>query len=289
MTPGPWLVIGAAGLVGSHVRGALRDRPTIATYHRTRAPDALRLDVTDRAAVRALIQASRPSVIVLAAGDAYVERCEREPMLTRRVNIEGTSHVAEAARDVGATLVYFSSEYVFDGAKTEYREDDPVSPINEYGRQKVEAERIVGSTDAHLICRISGAYGWEPLGKNFVCQLIDALRVGRRFRVPNDQLITPTPVGDLARAVRDLIERGHVGTWHVAGPTILGRDEFAYAIAEVFGLPRELIDPVPTNELGLMARRPRCGLRDDRLASVLGRRLSAPRTALERMRRTQRV
>lgn len=214
---------------------------------------------------------ARPGTILLAAADPYVERCEREPAATRRVNVDGTRHVAEAAAEVGSTLVVFSSEYVFDGTRGSYAEEDATGPLNEYGRQKVELEQIAKVSGPHLICRTSGVFGLEEPRKNFVLQLVDALRAGRPFPVAADQIITATHAASLGRAVVELLDRGMRGTFHVAGPERLGRADFARRVAWAFGLDPAGLHVVRTSELGLAAQRPlHAGLLDDKLRTALG-------------------
>lgn len=277
-----WLLLGASGLVGGHLRAALAGRRVVAMSHRTTLPGVARVDLSDRAAVRAAVRDARPDVVIVAAADAFVERCEREPAATRAVNVAGLRAIADAADD--ATLVVFSSEYVFDGTRGPYGEDDPVAPINEYGRQKVEIEAIARERARHLVLRISGVYGWSGARTSFVAQLVDALRAGRRFVVPSDQVITPTPAPDLAATVVTLVDDDVRGTLHAAGPEILPRPEFARRAAEAFGLDPGLLDAVPTDALGLAAPRPRgAGLRTDRLRA-LGRSLPPSRDGLAAMR-----
>lgn len=267
----PYLLIGAAGLVGGHLHRALHGREVVATYHRSVVAGGVALDITDRDAVRRLVTKTRPGTILLAAADPYVERCEREPAATRRVNVDGTRHVAEAAAEVGSTLVVLSSEYVFDGTSGAYSEDDLPAPLNEYGRQKVAIEEIARLSGEHLICRTSGVFGDEPERKNFVLQLVDAVRAGRAFTVPSDQVITPTDAESLSRAVIELVERGYRGTFHVAGPQHLARPEFARRVIAAFGLDPAGLRVAPTADIGLKARRPlRAGLRDDKLRAALG-------------------
>ena len=129
-----WLLIGASGLVGAHLRVALTGRDAVVTSHRTPVPDGVALDVTDPAAVAQVLRESRPDVVVVTVTE-HTERCERDPKATRLVNVDGLRRVAEGAPD--ALLVVFSSEYVFDGVRGPYSEEDAVAPINEYGRQKV--------------------------------------------------------------------------------------------------------------------------------------------------------
>lgn len=264
------VVIGAAGLVGRHVRAALEEG-ALATSWRTQAPDALPLDITDPVAVREFLREHRPAAIVLAAAEASVEACELEPDRTRRVNVEAARVVAEEASRTNALVVAFSSEYVFDGTGGPYSEEAPVNPINEYGRQKVAMEGIVRSVPRHLICRTSGVFGREASRKNFVLQLVDRLRAGEPFAVPSDQLITPTYAPDLARAVVALMTRGVTGTVNVCGPQILARTDFATMAASAFGLEASLLRPTPTVGLGLRAPRPlAAGLIDGRLRELVG-------------------
>lgn len=280
----PVLLIGAAGLVGRHLRAAFRPRRMVATYHSTPVERGVRLDVCDQQAVRQVVEDVRPDAILLAAAEPHVERCEREPEATRRVNVDAPRAIAAEAERVGALLVVFSSEYVFDGSKGLYREDDATAPLNEYGRQKVELEEIARGVRRHLVCRTSGAFGVEPAGKNFVYQLMRSLRAGAPFTVPSDQLITPTYAEALAEAVSALVEAGTTGTVHVVGPRVLPRPAFAETICDVFGLDPGMLVRRPTKELGLAAARPRrAGLADERIRDVLGHPLIDPEEGLRRM------
>src|SRR5438309_7091784 len=272
MRDGPnarWLLLGASGLVGTHLQGALRERNVVMTSNRSQVPGAVTLDLTDGAATAGVIGETGPDMVAVTAAKAFVEECEREPEATRAINVDAVRRVAEAAPD--ALLVVLSTEYVFDGKAGPYVEDDAVGPINEYGRQKVALEAIARERAAHLVCRVSGVYGWSAARLSFVHQLVDRLRAGRRMRVPSDQVITPTPAPDLAAAIVELVDRGARGTFHAAGPEILSRPEFARRGAETFGLDPALLDMRTTADLGLAAPRPlRAGLRTDKLRTLLG-------------------
>ncbi len=278
------LLVGAAGLVGSHVRAALAGRDVVATFHHRPIDGGVFLDVTDAAAVRGLVAATRPTAVVLAAADPYVERCELEPEATWRINVDAAATVRDSAREHDALFVVFSSEYVFDGTAGTYREDDERRPLNEYGRQKVALEDLARELPRHLVLRISGVFGRQSAGRNFVLQLLDAVRAGQEFDVPSDQLITPTDAISLGRAVVELVDGGHVGVFHAAGPEILRRTEFARLVLDAFGLPPSLLRARPTAELGLAASRPlRAGLSVQKLRDALGHGLEAPSAALARL------
>jgi len=278
------LLIGAGGLVGSHLRRTFSGSSVTAAYHGTAPEDGVPLDIADHDAVRRTIRETKPDVILLAAADAYVERCEREPAATRLVNVDAPRVIAGESKAVGTLLVVFSSEYVFDGRAGAYGEDDERRPINEYGRQKVQLEDLALATGRGLVCRTSGVFGMDPRRKNFVCQLVDRLRRDEMFDVPSDQLITPTYVPALAKAVLKLVRLRHDGIVHVAGPGIMGRFEFAKVAARSFGLRPELLQPRPTAELGLVAPRPmRCGLKVDRRRQLVGADLTSVEVGLREM------
>lgn len=276
---GPVLVIGAAGLVGGQIADALGGR-AVTTYFQRGPADGEKLDIRDADAVNTVIARVRPAAVILAAADPFVERCERDPAGTRAVNVEGTANVRRATSRNDALLVVFSSEYVFDGSAGSYAEGDQIRPVNEYGRQKAEVEEIA-RTGAHLVCRTSGVFGRDERRRNFVLQLVDALREGREFVVPSDQVITPTYAPSLAAAVVELLDGGHEGTFHACGPRVLSRVEFAHLAARAFDLAAELIVPRPTTELGLVAPRPLgAGLSDAKLRAALGHALTDPDAAL---------
>lgn len=278
-----FLVIGADGLVGRHIAAALGNVEVVRTY-RGDVAEGLKLDITDSGAVRQVTRDARPDVVFLAAADAYVERCEREPVETRRANVEAARVVAASTKESGALLVVFSSEYVFEGDAGPYSEEAERKPINEYGRQKVALEDIALATGRGLVCRTSAVFGEDPKRKNFVCQVADRLRLGQPFDVPSDQLVTPTYAPALARAIIELTRNGQRGTYHVAGPDVMSRLHFAEEIAAVYDLDASLLRPRATSELGLAARRPkRAGLDTRKVRVALGHPLTAAADALREL------
>lgn len=279
------LIIGASGLVGSALREVFPD--AVGTYYRAPAAGLEPLDITDAAAVRALVARVRPELVLLPAAQPNVDRCEREPGESARVNVDGTRNVAEAAADAGARLVFFSTDYVFDGSAGPYAPDAAPAPINVYGRHKLEAERVVSRTSAdHLIVRACGVYGYQPEGKNFVMALARLARAGDTMRVPDDQWGTPTLAANMAEAVRELALAGHRGIVHPVGPDYLTRIDFARLAAEVFGYDSGFLRPVSTPELDQPARRPLRGGVDNRSTqALLGTRLLGAREGLAIVKR----
>lgn len=274
-------MVGASGLVGSALMRRLGGS-AVGTY-RTRPRDGLRaLDAGDPAAIAALLEEVRPTVLFFPAAEANVDWCEEHPDGSWERNVVPAICALAAAARSGTRFVFFSSDYVFDGESGPYGEDDPPAPIQVYGRHKLEIEaQVLGA--GGTVVRTTTVYGEETPSKNFVLRLIGRLRAGERVTVPSDQLSTPTWVDDLSAAAIAVADRG--GVWHVAGPALLARDELARIAARVFGLDGSLIDAVPTSALRQVAARPlRGGLRTTKLASALGRDLLAPDEALTLLR-----
>jgi dTDP-4-dehydrorhamnose reductase len=281
-----YVVVGASGLVGSHLAVALADRD-VTLVSRSGGPGAP-FDILDRHAVEALLRRESPGTVFVAAAQASVEKCEVDPVSTSRVNVSSIEPFVDWASETNGLLVVISSEYVFDGSDGPYDETARTAPLNEYGRQKVRVEGLVARVERHLICRTSGVFGWERARRNFVCQLVDRLRVGEPMAVPSDQLITPTYAPSLASAMVELADADAEGTFHVAGPCVISRVEFARMVVRRFGLREELILQRPTEALGLRAKRPqKAGLRTEKVAAALGHSLVTPDLALREMVATE--
>jgi dTDP-4-dehydrorhamnose reductase len=200
-----------------------------------------------------------------------VDYCEQHPEETYQINVVGCLNVAQATRDVGAKLVFYSSDYVFNGENGPYQETDQPDPICVYGRQKLEVEQKISELlDDYLICRIAWVYGQEEQGKNFVLRVISTLKNNQIIRVPQDQIGSPTLANDIAEASCRLVEVGAQGLFHTTGIDCMNRYQFALKVAEVFGLQTDTLVPVMTSELNQAAARPlKCGMRCDRVRQTL--------------------
>ncbi len=258
---GTVMIIGGTGLVGNalmRVWTAKGAQVTAATYHCHASGGFLQLDMQDEDKVRALLSAHRPAVVAVPAANPYVDYCELHPEETRRVNVDGTLNVARACRELGSRMIFYSSDYVFDGVKGSYTEEDAPCPINEYGRQKAEAERGVLAADPrNLVIRTSGAYGWQWEPKNFVLQVRGNLAGGKPMRVAGGVRYNPTYVENLAEITAALVAAGAGGIFHAVGAEEIGRVEFAKRVAQAFGLDASLIQAVPTGEFKAPAARPK--------------------------------
>jgi dTDP-4-dehydrorhamnose reductase len=185
--------------------------------------------------------------VLHAAAWTDVDGAEDDPQGAAAVNVGGTRHAAE----LGAPLVYFSTDYVFDGGKgAPYVESDPPSPLSAYGRTKLYGEGAAG--ERAWIVRSSGLFG--PTGTNFVRTMLELGRERDEVAVVDDQRSSPTYVGHLAAATRDLLDRPF-GVWHLAADGDASWAEFAEAIFEEAGLATR-VRRISSAELGRPALRP---------------------------------
>jgi dTDP-4-dehydrorhamnose reductase len=188
---------------------------------------------------------------------ASAELCETEQDLAMRTNSAGPAVLATVAQELSVPFVYFSSEYVFDGAAGPYLEDAKPNPISVYGRSKWRGEQAATEAcERALILRTTVVYGPDQGRKNFLYALRRALLAGQTFHVPEDQISTPTYNLDLAHAALQLVKAGATGCFNVTGPELFSRADFARAAASFWGLDASLIYGVPTSELGQRAPRP---------------------------------
>jgi dTDP-4-dehydrorhamnose reductase len=281
------LVVGASGQVGAALsrRLAARGDVVVGTHRRAPRADTVALDIEDSAAIRAVIERSAPELIFFTAAFTHVDGGEDDPAGAFAINRDAPALAAREAARRGAGFVFYSTEYVFDGAAGPYGENDAARPLSVYGRSKLAGEEAV--LDAHpgaIVVRTTVVYGVDAQGKNFVHQVLRRAHAGEPMKVPNDQRSTPTYVEDLAAASIALVDKRLNGIFHVAGPTVMDRLEFARQICGVFGLDPGFLDPVSTESLGQKARRPLgAGLRTDRLAGF-GITLRAPGDGLRAMR-----
>ncbi len=237
---GRYLVRRLAGTPGSEVFGAFRSRPPgaeVGSWHR--------VELTDTAELERIFRLSRPDAVVHLAAIADVGTCEREPERATAVNVTATSAIAELCQQHDAKLVFVSTEYVFDGQRGYYREDEVPSPTTIYGQTKWEAEREVARrASAWSIVRTSIVYGW-PLQahRNFVPWLIERLSSRQPYHAPTDSLRTPVYVEHLADGIARLAEDHYPGIHHIAGRDWVSMYDFAIAVADGFQLDRGLVIP----------------------------------------------
>ena len=263
-------VTGANGLLGQHLAQIFSQVPKYellftsdeSTFHLNHRPllDYTQLDITSKSDVKSLVMSFHPDVIVNAAAMTNVDACETQRELAWKINVHGVENLADVARMIGAKIIHVSSDYVFDGLRGPYGEDDRPNPINYYGKTKLASENVLRAGDVRFaIARTIVLYGTgKNVKKNFALFLVDALKEGKPVQAATDQVSNPTYVHDLAFGILRIVEQEAEGIYHLSGSERLSRYEFAHKVANVFGLDPGPIAAVKTEDLHQPARRPLC-------------------------------
>jgi len=255
------LVTGGNGLLGSKiVKLAQTMYECVPTYHTSALlSNSLKLDVTSKEEVFHIFKMVKPNVIIHVAAETNVDKCETDRNWAWKVNVEGTANVAEACSEMNVKLVYVSTDYVFDGEKGLYTEQDKPYPVNYYGLTKLKGEDFVRERcKNHLIARTSVLSGWHPWKKNFATWAIEELRCEKEVEVVDDHFNSPTLADNLAEVLVEMLEKDLCGTYHTAGSERISRYKFVAKIAKIFDLDINLVKPIKMGELkAWVARRPR--------------------------------
>lgn len=235
------LVTGAAGQLGSELVDVFSraGHVVVGTTHET-------LDICDAAAVSAMVEAERPDWILHGAAWTAVDACESEPERAEAVNGGGTRNVVAAAERVGARVLYVSTDYVFDGAKTgPYLETDATNPQSAYGASKLSGERAMRAND--LIVRISWVCGYH--GNNMVKTILRIAAAQPSLAFVDDQVGHPTFADDAARGMLALVEAGASGVFHLTNQGAVSWCGFARAVLEAAGDDPSRVAAITTADL----------------------------------------
>ncbi len=276
-------LIGAGGMLGSMVA---RSAPAEWEVLSLQRPE---FDLTDPDQVDRVLERLAPEVIINCAAFTQVDACETQEDLATRINGDGPGYLAAAAKRLGAVLVHISTDYVFDGCKTEpYREDDPTNPLSAYGRSKRAGELAIleSGLTQYFIIRTSWLFG--PGGKNFVETILRLAQEQEELRVVADQVGSPTYTADLAAAIFRLLATQEFGIYHVSNQGACSWHEFAGEIVAQFTrlsgrVKIKTIVPIATLEYPLPAKRPGYSLLSKhRYETAVGAALPPWRDALQR-------
>lgn len=200
-------------------------------------------DVGDEAAVKRFVDFHKPEIIINTAAFTKVDECERDPKKSFEVNGIGAYNVAAAAKAAGAINIYISTNYVFDGNKKSFSENDVPNPLNIYGASKLAGEILTKTVGGdYYIIRTSWLYGVRRKDSVFIAQVINSAKIGEPIKVVDDQFGTPTYTLDLARKIKELIDKkAPSGIYHITDSGSCSWYEFAEKILELSGLDAELI------------------------------------------------
>ncbi len=262
------LITGANGFLGHYLVPALLNSgyEVLATGKgacRLQVPDAdgfdyAEMDFTNFPSAREILFNYAPDIIVHAGAISKPDDCELDPTLAWKINTGATQHLLEVSAELGAFFIYISTDFVFDGEKGMYAEEDLPAPVNYYGQTKWESEKMVqGYKYPWAIVRTVLVYGQPLAGRSNILSIVrEKLEKGETYLVVDDQVRTPTYVGDLAAGIVSVIQQKATGTWHLSGADVLTPYEMACKAADFLGLDRHLLKRVTAATFTQPAKRP---------------------------------
>lgn len=262
------LVTGSNGLLGQKLTALLKEHPGYRLVATSKGPDRYpdntgylyeEMDITNESRVREVIRALKPAVIIHTAAMTNVDACEKDRDGCRRLNVDATRYLVNAASELGAYFIHLSTDFIFNGENGPYSEEDEPDPLSYYGLSKLESEKIVReSSAAWAILRTIIVYGvvQDMSRSNIVLWAKGALEKGQPINVVDDQFRMPTLAEDLAQACVLAAEKRARGVFHVSGSDYMSILEIAQRVARFFNLDESLIRPISAETLNQLAKRP---------------------------------
>ncbi len=259
------LITGANGQLGGELVDVLHNWEVVAT-------DQDNLDITDPQLTKKVLTQEKPDWVIHCAAWTDVEGCAENPEKAMFINAEGTKNLAQASKEIGAKLVYISTNEVFDGKKnTPYLENDKTGPINPYAVSKLAGEKFVAEIlgEAGVVVRTSWVYG--PKGKsNFPLKIIAAADKLGELKVVDDEFATPTYAPDLAQAILDLIKKNPNGTYHLVNEGFCSRYGWAVEVLKSSGRKKVKVEPIKLKDFQRKSTPPLYAVLENNLAKELG-------------------
>jgi dTDP-4-dehydrorhamnose reductase len=244
------LITGSNGMLGKALVERLSKKYSIKAITREDA------DITDLDEIAKVIKKTKPDIVIHAAAYTKVDDCESNSIHANKINAIGTRNVAVACQKIDASMVYISTDYVFDGAKeSPYTEFDITNPISVYGKSKLAGEKFVRQMlNRFYIVRTSWLYGEG--GVNFIDTIINKAKTEKVLKVVDDQFGSPTYTKDLADKIGEIISRERYGIYHVTNSGSCSWFEFAKKIVEYSNIKGIDVIPIKSNALNRPAKRP---------------------------------
>ncbi|MEW5760012.1 MAG: dTDP-4-dehydrorhamnose reductase [Candidatus Thermoplasmatota archaeon] len=249
-----------------------------------------KLDITNIYDANKIIEKIKPELVIHTAAFTDVDGCEVEREKAWKINVDGTKNIGKACKKEKTKLIYVSTDFVFDGKKSMYREEDDVNPLGYYGLTKLEGEKALAELDIeYAIARTSVLFGWNKRKLNYVTWLIKELSEKRNVKIVNDQYNSPTFADSLALPFLKIYEKNKFEIFHTSGSERISRYEFALKIADIFNLEKNLIMPISSDMLKQRAKRPSdSSLCVEKLEKILNIKMPNVEQMLKEMHHTKR-
>ncbi len=286
------LLTGASGLLGSNLAYSWRRHEILGLYHTHEWQlDGIvtkKADLLSPGDVKAAVEEFAPDVIVHSAAIADVDQCEVDCGLAYQTNVVATKNLIAAAGQE-SKVIYISTDLVFDGIKGQYRESDPVHPINVYGKTKYEGEGEALRHRNTMVAR-TNFFGWNVQDKLSLAEwVVHELSQKKRIKGFTDAVFCGIYTLELARVLEAAIERDLRGVYHCVSGDAMSKYDFACLLASLFHLPRDLIAPASIEDFPFKAKRAKnLWLNTDKLRGALGQSLPTMKESLEAFKRDAR-
>lgn len=242
-------------------------------------------DLRDTTRLRETFAKVKPDAVVHAAALANIDYCQSHQDEAERVNVGVVRELARLCENLGAKMVFCSTDSIFDGKQGMYTEEDAPNPVNFYAETKIRAEQAVReSSESAAVARLSLVLGLPVLGagNSFLAKMVANFNTGNEIRMPENEIRTPVDVITLGQALLELAANRFTGTLHLAGSTRLNRYDMACRIAQRLGYPKSLIVATDSNAMADRAPRPDdVSLDNSKAASILGTPMKTLRDGLE--------
>ena len=238
------LVTGVKGQLGYDCVRELKERG----YTNVLGIDIEQLDITDEKAVHAFINEFKPDVVMHNAAWTAVDKAEAMADLVYKVNALGPKYIAEACKEVGAKMIYISTDYVFNGkGEKAFEVNDPKEGLSIYGKTKAAGEDfVINGNDKHFIIRISWVFGIN--GNNYVKTMLKLAETKTELNIVCDQIGSPTYTYDLSKLMCDMMESDKYGVYHATNEGFCSWYDFTKYIYEVAGITSVEVKPITTAE-----------------------------------------
>lgn len=231
------------------------------------------MELTHEQDIRTVVRTYGPDQIIHAGAIGKPDECELNPTLASEINTRGTAYLLSAAQEIGASVCYVSTDFVFDGVEGNYLENSNRNPVNHYGQTKLESELLVEQFSGKWsIVRTVLVYGKPMTGRDNLLSIVkNKLSKGETYQVVNDQVRTPTYVGDLALGIYKIIEQAQQGIFHLSGEEILTPYQMAIRAADYLNLNKSLLIKTTSDSFVQPAKRPLItGLNISKAKQILG-------------------
>ena len=269
-------VSGASGLVGGNCMEYFSQQgvEVIGSYFSYSTSNTVYFDTLNPSNPQNFdLKGFKPDVVVHCGALTHVDYCEEEPDESYQKTVRSTLNLIDLCKEIGAKLVYISTDYVFDGHSGPYLETDAVHPLSVYAQHKLDAEKAVldQMENNALILRVTNVYGTEVRNKNFVARIMDQCKAGQKLtlKLPYDQYATPVNAKDIARSMLLLLQHNHSGVFNLASTDWMNRVELALTVLKYFPEANYELIPMSTVELAQPALRPlRGGLLTNKFSAI---------------------